>query len=158
MTRVLLLAVIARILSSTTTQKGMLIQMNNARTWTACFFDSTTWGNFEHGIQRGEKCCDGNCAYSCVWTTGSIAGAVVGTIIFFAIASCCCCACCPYYRYRTPGTVIVNGGQPPYQQIVTTSTNTTQQGFVRYPPPGNYNQPPPTYPLPGPGPNPSAQV
>lgn len=110
----------------------------------------------------GEMCCDGDCAYSCVWTAGSIAGAVIGTIIFFAIiisiASCCCCACCPYYRYRTPGTVIVTGGQPPYQQIVTTSTNTTQQGFVQYPPPGNYNQPPPTYSPPGPAPYPSAQV
>lgn len=107
-----------------------------------------------------EVCCGGDCADSCVWTAGSIAGAVIGTIIFFAIiisiVSCCCCACCPYYHYRTPGTVIVTSQQP-YQQFVST-TSTTQQGVVQYPPPGSYNQPPPAYPPPGPNPYPPVQV
>ncbi|CAH3161031.1 unnamed protein product, partial [Pocillopora meandrina] len=95
-----------------------------------------------------EQCCDNKCisicsSSYCGWSGGAIAGAIIGTIIFFAIiisiVSCLCCACCPYYRYRTPGTVIVTGQQP--QQIVSTHTHmSTQQ--VHPPPPVNYNQPP----------------
>ncbi|PFX25385.1 hypothetical protein AWC38_SpisGene9998 [Stylophora pistillata] len=95
----------------------------------------------------GEDCCGGLCSSYCKWSGGAIAGAVIGTIIFFAIiisiVSCLCCACCPYYRYRTPGTVVVT--QQSQQQFVSTQTHmmTTQQ--VQPPPPMNYNQPPPGY-------------
>ena len=100
---------------------------------------------YDSDCDIGEDCCGGVCSSSyCGWSGGAIAGAIIGTIIFFAIiisiVSCLCCACCPYYRYRTPGTVIVTGQQP--QQIVSTHTHmSTQQ--VHPPPPVNYNQPPP---------------
>ena len=106
--------------------------------------------NYQCGT--GEECCDGDCLLDCtVWTGGVIAGAIVGTIVFFgiiiSIVACFCCACCPYYRYRSPGAVIVT--QPGYQPFVsTTQTSTTQQ--MQYPPPGNYNQPPPGYTQPPP--------
>ena len=99
---------------------------------------------YDSDCDIGEDCCGGVCSSHCGWSGGAIAGAIIGTIIFFAIiisiVSCLCCACCPYYRYRTPGTVIVTGQQP--QQIVSTHTQmSTQQ--VHPPPPVNYNQPPP---------------
>ena len=99
---------------------------------------------YDSDCDIGEDCCGGVCSSHCGWSGGAIAGAIIGTIIFFAIiisiVSCLCCACCPYYRYRTPGTVIVTGQQP--QQIVSTHTHmSTQQ--VHPPPPVNYNQPPP---------------
>ena len=99
---------------------------------------------YDSDCDIGEDCCGGVCSSHCGWSGGAIAGAIISTIIFFAIiisiVSCLCCACCPYYRYRTPGTVIVTGQQP--QQIVSTHTHmSTQQ--VHPPPPVNYNQPPP---------------
>ena len=99
---------------------------------------------YDSDCDIGEDCCGGVCSSHCGWSGGAIAGAIIGTIIFFAIiisiVSCLYCACCPYYRYRTPGTVIVTGQQP--QQIVSTHTQmSTQQ--VHPPPPVNYNQPPP---------------
>lgn len=112
-----------------------------------------------------DSCCSDNvCRESCsVWTGGSIAGAVVGAVVFIAITAsivaCYFCACCPYYRYRSPGAVIVS--QPGYQQFVNVSTTHTAVGtqqVQQYPPPGNYNQPPlpgynqhpPAYPYPQP--------
>ncbi|XP_022791062.1 protein shisa-5-like [Stylophora pistillata] len=121
----------------------------------------------------GDDCCGGVCLSTCGWKGGSIAGATIGTIIFFAIiisiASCCCCACCPYYRYRTPGAVVV--AQRPQQQFISAQTHTmmTQQVQaphplnynqppVYYQPPPVYNQPPPAYLPPGPTPYPPAEA
>ena len=110
-----------------------------------CFFCSV---DFDCGA--GEECCDdGDCSSDCrTWTGASIAGAVVGTIVFFAIifsiVACCCCARCPCYRYRSPGTVVTQ--QAPHQPYVST----TQQVHYNQLPvanydqnsPANYNQPP----------------
>ena len=107
---------------------------------------SSCYCTYDSDCDIGEDCCGGVCSSSyCGWSGGAIAGAIIGTIIFFAIiisiVSCLCCACCPYYRYRTPSTVVVTGQQPQQQMVSTHTHLTTQQ--VHPPPPVNYNQPPP---------------
>ena len=107
---------------------------------------SSCYCTYDSDCDIGEDCCGGVCSSSyCGWSGGAIAGAIIGTIIFFAIiisiVSCLCCACCPYYRYRTPGTVVVTGRQPQQQMVSTHTHLTTQQ--VHPPLPVNYNQPPP---------------
>lgn len=95
----------------------------------------------------GECCSTSNyqcTTYDCDLTTGSVAGIIVGGVIFVSIISsiiaCCFCACCPYYRYRNQGVVIVSAGQPPYQQFVSTTTTTSS---AQQPMPGYCQQPPP---------------
>lgn len=107
--------------------------------------------SYNYQCGRDEVCCDGDCLPSCtgiVWTGGAVAGIVVGSIVFLAII----CAGCPYYRYRSRGTLVV---LPQYNQplLSTQVTTTKQMQMQRFPPPGNYNQPPPDYceaPLPHP--------
>ena len=92
----------------------------------------------------GEECCAGVCSSYCGWSSGTIAGVTIGSIVFFAIiisiVSCLCCASRPYYRYRVPGAVIVT--QQPQQQHVLTQANTMMTQHVQAPPLNNYNQPP----------------
>ena len=107
---------------------------------------SSCYCTYDSDCDIGEDCCGGVCSSShCGWSGGAIAGAIIGTIIFFAIiisiVSCLCCACCPYYRYLTPGTVVVTGQQPQQQMVSTHTHLTTQQ--VHVPPSVKYNQPPP---------------
>ena len=117
---------------------------------------------YDYHCEIGEVCCGGVCSSHCGWSGGAIAGAIIGTIIFFAITisivSYCCCACCPYYRYRTPDNVVVTDQQP-RQEIVATHTHETalrvdlppfmyseQPPPAGYnPPPQGFNQPPPPY-------------
>ena len=118
-----------------------------------CFYCS-----FDSDCGTGEECCDGDCSTFCdssnsdSSTGASIAGAIVGTIVFFAIiisiVACFCCACCPYYRYRSPGTVIMS--QPATHQtlVSTTQMSTMSSQPVQHcppsgHPPANYSQPPP---------------
>lgn len=129
--------------------------------------------DFQCGI--GEECCRGVCSSNCGLSSGTIAGIIIGNIVFFAFViftvSCLCCASCPYYRYRAPGAVIVT--QQPQQQLVPTQAHTVTTQQVQAPllhnykqtSPAGYNQPPsglhqapPAYSPPGPNPGPSAEI
>ena len=109
--------------------------------------DNCYYCTYNYQCGTGEECCNHECTYSCISHAGSITGAVIGTIIFFAIiisiASCCCCACCPYYRYRTTGTVVVTPQL--HQPYVSNHTHMIMTQQIQAPPPVNYNQPLPGY-------------
>ena len=116
--------------------------------WTLSTLAPITYYSFDSDCDTDKECCDGDCLSVCpsTWTGGSIAGAVVGTIVVFAIiisiVACFFCACCPYYRYRSPGTVVVTEPAAHQPFLSTTMTMSVQQ-IQHYPPPANCNQPPP---------------
>jgi len=118
-----------------------------------CFYCS-----FDSDCGTEEECCDGgDCSSDCrTWTEASIAGVVVGTIVFFAIiisiVACCCCACCPFYRYRSPGTVVTSQSATHQPYLSTTHMAMTAQQVqgtnYNQPPPENFNRHPPQRPPP----------
>ena len=101
-----------------------------------------------------EECCDGgDCSTFCSSSDSSsltgahTAGAVVGTMVFFAIViscvACFCCTCCPYYRNRSPGTATDQQTLVSTTQLSAMSSEPVQHYPPSGPSPPNYSLPPP---------------
>ena len=101
-----------------------------------------------------EECCDGgDCSTFCSSSDSSsltgahTAGAIVGTMVFFAIViscvACFCCTCCPYYRNRSPGTATDQQTLVSTTQLSAMSSEPVQHYPPSGPSPPNYSLPPP---------------
>ncbi|XP_033757321.1 formin-B-like [Pecten maximus] len=123
-----------------------------------CYYVYSYYRNFQLRQRYGYLYCSGTCCgyyydRSCCTSGGSIAGAVIGCMIFvafvvfviFLIKSC----------NRTQTGVVVANHNPRRGEVTVVTTNThvppAQTNTGPYPPPGHGSNPGGSYPPPGPG-------